>query len=207
MQIRMLIGSIANWENARSTMSALGSDFGLSSSSCRRAQAKAYRSCVKTGPIPRQPIDSSITSASVKSRSWPDISKRLDIPPRTSMIVGMSHGKFKREWVIMHELEYRVMPSCAVLSNPAARKRLGIRRGTHFPNYDAWHFSRPSNLAPVPGSRVWRRVALLYGAGKYFACRHCYRLVYPSSREYAGGTVRRRELTESASAWAGSLES
>jgi hypothetical protein len=30
--------------------------------------------------------------------------------PRTSMIVGMSDGTFNREWVIMHEPEYRVMP-------------------------------------------------------------------------------------------------
>ncbi len=42
------------------------------------------------------------------------------------------------------------------------------------------------------GQRPWfrcsadgcsRRVALLCGAGKYFACRHCYQLVYESQRE------------------------
>lgn len=42
------------------------------------------------------------------------------------------------------------------------------------------------------GSRSWficpatgcgRRVALLYGAGKYFACRHCYDLAYASQHE------------------------
>jgi hypothetical protein len=32
-----------------------------------------------------------------------------------------------------------------------------------------------------------RRVALLYGAGKCFACRRCYRLAYPNSRERTGG--------------------
>ena len=31
--------------------------------------------------------------------------------------------------------------------------------------------------------RCWRRVALLYGAGKYFFCRHCYGLVYSSQQE------------------------
>ncbi|MFX0095722.1 MAG: hypothetical protein ACFFBD_28550 [Candidatus Hodarchaeota archaeon] len=40
------------------------------------------------------------------------------------------------------------------------------------------------------GCRWWfkcpncsRRVALLYGAGKYFLCRHCYGLVYSSQQE------------------------
>ena len=31
--------------------------------------------------------------------------------------------------------------------------------------------------------RCWRRVALLYGAGKYFSCRHCYHLAYSSQQE------------------------
>jgi hypothetical protein len=40
------------------------------------------------------------------------------------------------------------------------------------------------------GERPWficgncgRRVAVLYGAGKYFACRHCYELTYRSCQE------------------------
>lgn len=28
--------------------------------------------------------------------------------------------------------------------------------------------------------RCWERVAILYGAGKYFFCRHCYQLTYDS---------------------------
>jgi len=31
--------------------------------------------------------------------------------------------------------------------------------------------------------RCWQRVALLYGAGKYFFCRHCYDLTYGSQQE------------------------
>jgi len=31
--------------------------------------------------------------------------------------------------------------------------------------------------------RCWQRVALLYGAGKYFFCRHCYNLTYASQQE------------------------
>jgi hypothetical protein len=39
---------------------------------------------------------------------------------------------------------------------------------------------RPWFLCPAIGCGA--RVAILYG-GKYFACRHCYHLVYPSQRE------------------------
>ena len=55
----------------------------------------------------------------------------------------------------------------------------------------------PCNLG---GSRAWficpavgcgRRVAVLYGGG-IFACRHCYRLAYASSREDAGDRATRR---------------
>lgn len=31
--------------------------------------------------------------------------------------------------------------------------------------------------------RCWKRVALLYGTGKYFFCRHCYNLTYGSQQE------------------------
>src|SRR5215208_5991385 len=34
-----------------------------------------------------------------------------------------------------------------------------------------------------PGAGCGRRVAVLYGLGKYFLCRHCYDLVYESQRE------------------------
>jgi len=34
-----------------------------------------------------------------------------------------------------------------------------------------------------PGAGCSRRVAVLYGAGRYFLCRHCYDLVYESQRE------------------------
>jgi hypothetical protein len=38
-----------------------------------------------------------------------------------------------------------------------------------------------------PAAGCGRRVATLYG-GAIFACRHCYRLVYPSQRETAANT-------------------
>ena len=31
--------------------------------------------------------------------------------------------------------------------------------------------------------RCWKRVAVLYGAGKYFFCRHCHNLAYGSQQE------------------------
>jgi hypothetical protein len=34
-----------------------------------------------------------------------------------------------------------------------------------------------------PGAGCGRRVAKLYGPGKYFLCRHCYDLRYESQRE------------------------
>ena len=36
-----------------------------------------------------------------------------------------------------------------------------------------------------PGVACGRRVAFLYGPGRYFLCRHCYSLVYESQRENA----------------------
>ena len=41
--------------------------------------------------------------------------------------------------------------------------------------------SRPWFICPING--CGRRVALLYGTGKYFACRHCYNLAYGSQQE------------------------
>ncbi len=34
-----------------------------------------------------------------------------------------------------------------------------------------------------PGAGRGRRVAILYGPGRYFLCRHCYDLAYESQRE------------------------
>jgi hypothetical protein len=44
---------------------------------------------------------------------------------------------------------------------------------------------RPWFICPgvVQGRICGRRVAILYGAGYYFLCRHCYALVYASQRE------------------------
>jgi hypothetical protein len=45
---------------------------------------------------------------------------------------------------------------------------------------------RPWFVCPgvVNGAACGRRVAILYGPGEYFLCRHCYDLRYESQREY-----------------------
>jgi hypothetical protein len=62
---------------------------------------------------------------------------------------------------------------------------------------------QPVNLDQTPctygGTRLWwrcpscaRRVAVLYGPGKLYACRHCYRLAYACQRETADDRAARR---------------
>jgi hypothetical protein len=46
-------------------------------------------------------------------------------------------------------------------------------------------------ICPIVG--CGNRVAVLYGAGKYFACRHCYNLTYESQREDTIGRAIRRK--------------
>ena len=40
--------------------------------------------------------------------------------------------------------------------------------------------------------QCWRRVAVLYGAGKYFWCRHCYNLTYSSQQESKANRLMRK---------------
>ena len=46
-----------------------------------------------------------------------------------------------------------------------------------------------------PGAGCGCRVAILYGQGKYFLCRHCYDLVYESQRENEMTRALRRAQT------------
>ena len=73
-------------------------------------------------------------------------------------------------------------------------------------NLDEWEsLDYPVRLQTTPchysGVRYWftcpadgcgRRVAILYSAGKYFACRHCYQLSYQSQRELSDDRANRR---------------
>jgi hypothetical protein len=54
--------------------------------------------------------------------------------------------------------------------------------------------SRPYFVCPgvVDGRVCGRRVIKLYGAGRYFLCRHCYRLTYTSQSEGARDRTLRR---------------
>jgi hypothetical protein len=53
---------------------------------------------------------------------------------------------------------------------------------------------RPYFICPgvVNGVACERRVKKLYGQGRYFLCRHCYRLAYASQREGAWDRALRR---------------
>jgi hypothetical protein len=53
---------------------------------------------------------------------------------------------------------------------------------------------RPYFVCPgvVNGIACGRRVTKLYGAGRYFLCRHCYRLAYASQREDSYDRASRR---------------
>jgi hypothetical protein len=46
-----------------------------------------------------------------------------------------------------------------------------------------------------PGTRCGRRIAVLYGPGRYFLCRHCYDLVHERQRENEMHHVLRRAQT------------
>ncbi len=54
--------------------------------------------------------------------------------------------------------------------------------------------SRPYFICPgiVDSVACGRRVAKLHSAGRYFLCRHCYRLVYSSQSEGVGDRALRR---------------
>ena len=54
--------------------------------------------------------------------------------------------------------------------------------------------TRPYFVCPgvVNGTACGRRVAKLYGPGRYFVCRHCYRLAYASQSEDAQRRSMRR---------------
>lgn len=54
--------------------------------------------------------------------------------------------------------------------------------------------TRPYFICPgvVNGISCGRRVAKLHGSGRYFLCRHCYRLAHASQREGEGDRALRR---------------
>ena len=54
--------------------------------------------------------------------------------------------------------------------------------------------TRPYFICPAVGNGVacGRRVAMLHGSGRFFLCRHCYRLAYASQREDAWDRALRR---------------
>jgi len=67
------------------------------------------------------------------------------------------------------------------------------RTPCHFGGSRAWFI--------CPAARCGRRVGVLFG-GEVFACRHCYRVAYPSTRESADErAVRRADKIRSKLGW------
>ena len=52
-----------------------------------------------------------------------------------------------------------------------------------FLEWTACNFGEERPWFICPGAGCGRRVAILYGLGRYFLCRHCYDLVYESQRQ------------------------
>jgi hypothetical protein len=62
----------------------------------------------------------------------------------------------------------------------------GEWEGVHEPvslEWTACNFGGERPWFVCPGAGCGRRVAVLYGPGRYFLCRHCYDLAYESQRE------------------------
>ena len=57
-----------------------------------------------------------------------------------------------------------------------------VRTPCNYGGYRTWF------LCP----RCWKRVIILYGAGKYFYCRHCYNLTYASQQESRSDRLMRK---------------
>lgn len=66
------------------------------------------------------------------------------------------------------------------------RRNEGEWEDVQLPTHLEWTSCRFGGQRPwfrCPNRRCWRRVAILYGAGKYFLCRRCAGVVYESQRE------------------------
>ncbi len=101
--------------------------------------------------------------------------------------------QWSREDQVVASIVVRVETRCVYLNY---RHRQGDAEWTKR-DYPVWLDWTPCNLG---GQRPWfrcpaqgcgQRVAILYGGG-IFACRHCYKLAYPSQRESFHGRARLR---------------
>ncbi len=101
--------------------------------------------------------------------------------------------QWSRDGDVVASIQMRAEPGRVILSY-RQRSRGTEWEDENYPIYLDWtpcHLGgqRPWFLCPARG--CGRRVAILYG-GSIFACRHCYRLAYPSQREVAYDRAARR---------------
>ena len=90
----------------------------------------------------------------------------------------------------------RSRPAASLLSRTHWRRRMA-RRGRdrpHRPRACRFGGERPYFICPgvVNGIACGRRVAKLHGSGRYFLCRHCYRLAHASQSEGGWDRMLRR---------------
>jgi hypothetical protein len=94
---------------------------------------------------------------------------------------------------------------CAVIGNEKPERVLLVYRHRSGPGrewedvkesvpltWTACNFGEERMWFICPGAGCGRRVAVLYGPGRYFLCRHCYDLVYESQGENAMYRALRR---------------
>lgn len=110
----------------------------------------------------------------------------------------LSHGNRRR---ITWSRRGEVTDSINIQSEPGRlildycqRNQVGEWQAKRYPVYldtTSCHMGGERHWFLCPALGCGRRVAILYG-GAIYACRHCYRLAYPSQRETPGDRASRR---------------
>src|ERR1700730_14154689 len=95
-----------------------------------------------------------------------------------------SFGETRKRLMTAHVqvFERRCARTLHARRRPASEKRQGTKS-----RREMFGGARPWFMCPVQSNGVYcgRRVTKLYGVGRLFACRHCYRLAYTSQQESA----------------------
>src|SRR3984893_3374067 len=95
-----------------------------------------------------------------------------------------SFGETRKRLMTAHVqvFERRCARTLHARRRPASEKRQGTKS-----RREMFGGARPWFMCPVQSNGVYcgRRVTKLSGVGRWFACRHCYRLAYTSQQESA----------------------
>lgn len=102
--------------------------------------------------------------------------------------------QWSRRGQVVADIRVRV-ESGRVFLNYSYRRNGGEWESLDYPvalEKTACHYGGGRYWFRCPAAGCGRRVALLYGTGRYFACRHCYQLAYASQREARHNRLARR---------------